>query len=50
MMLRHLNLNSQADQIHGAILKTISEGEYRTADLGGTSSTSDFTKAVCGNL
>lgn len=50
MMLRHLNLNSHADQIHGAILKTIAEGKYRTADLGGTSSTTDYTKAVCDNL
>lgn len=50
MMLRHLNLNSQADQIHSAILKTISDGKYRTGDLGGTSTTSDFTKAVCDNL
>ena len=50
MMLRHLNLNDQAEQIHNAILTTISEGKYRTADLGGTSSTSDFTKAVCDNL
>ncbi|KAG9445246.1 hypothetical protein H6P81_016586 [Aristolochia fimbriata] len=49
-MLRHLNLNNKAEQIHKAILKTISEGKYRTGDLGGTASTTDFTKAVCDNL
>ncbi|MQL90439.1 hypothetical protein Taro_023023 [Colocasia esculenta] len=46
MMLRHLNLNDKADRIHNAILNTIAEGKYRTVDLGGSASTTDFTKAV----
>ncbi|OAY68807.1 Isocitrate dehydrogenase (NAD) catalytic subunit 5, mitochondrial [Ananas comosus] len=50
MMLRHLQLNDKADKIHNAVLKTIAEGKYRTADLGGNSSTTDFTKAICDNL
>ncbi|CAL9054930.1 unnamed protein product [Musa banksii] len=50
MMLRHLRLTDKADQIHNAILNTISEGKYRTVDLGGNSSTTDFTKAVCDHL
>ncbi|KAH7681094.1 Isocitrate dehydrogenase (NAD(+)) protein [Dioscorea alata] len=50
MMLRHLNLNDKADRIHNAILSTISEGKYRTADLGGTASTTDFTKAISDHL
>lgn len=49
-MLRHLEVNDKADRIHEAILKTIAEGKYRTVDLGGTASRSDFTKAVCSNL
>lgn len=49
-MLRHLELNDKADRIQDAILNTIAEGKYRTADLGGTSSTSDFTKAICDHL
>ncbi|XP_068634672.1 isocitrate dehydrogenase [NAD] catalytic subunit 5, mitochondrial-like [Aristolochia californica] len=49
-MLRHLNLNDKAEWIHKAILKTIAEGKYRTGDLGGTASTTDFTKAICDNL
>ncbi|WOL02348.1 hypothetical protein Cni_G11067 [Canna indica] len=50
MMLRHLQLNDKADQIHNAILSTIAEGKYRTVDLGGNSSTSEFIKAVCDHL
>nr|VDD34757.1 unnamed protein product [Brassica oleracea] len=46
MMLRHLKLNEQAEQIHRAIINTIAEGKYRTADLGGSSTTTDFTKAI----
>jgi isocitrate dehydrogenase (NAD+) len=50
MMLRHLQFNDQADRIHNAILKTISEGKFRTGDLGGKASTSEFTNAVCDHI
>ncbi|XP_066311759.1 isocitrate dehydrogenase [NAD] catalytic subunit 5, mitochondrial-like [Miscanthus floridulus] len=50
MMLRHLQFNDKADRIHNAILQTIAEGKYRTADLGGKASTSEFTKAVCDHI
>ncbi|KAG5553661.1 hypothetical protein RHGRI_011529 [Rhododendron griersonianum] len=49
-MLRHLELHDKADQIQNAILNTIAEGKYRTADLGGSSSTTDFTKAIIDHL
>ncbi|KAJ4844335.1 Isocitrate dehydrogenase [NAD] catalytic subunit 5, mitochondrial [Turnera subulata] len=49
-MLRHLELHDKADRIQDAILNTIAEGKYRTADLGGTSSTTEFTKAICDHL
>lgn len=49
-MLRHLELHDKADRIQDAILNTISEGKYRTADLGGSSSTTDFTKAIIDHL
>jgi hypothetical protein len=49
-MLRHLKFHDKADQIQNAILNTIAEGKYRTADLGGSSSTTDFTKAICDHL
>ncbi|KAH7443071.1 hypothetical protein KP509_02G017800 [Ceratopteris richardii] len=50
MMLRHLGMNEQAERIHKSILKTIQEAKYLTGDLGGHSTTSDYTKAVCDNL
>lgn len=49
-MLRHLKLDDKADQIQVSILKTIAEGKCRTIDLGGKSSTTEFTNAVCDNL
>ncbi|KAJ0088523.1 hypothetical protein Patl1_32127 [Pistacia atlantica] len=49
-MLRHLELHDKADRIQNAILNTIAEGKYRTADLGGSSTTTDFTKAICDHL
>ncbi|CAN4105477.1 unnamed protein product [Withania somnifera] len=49
-MLRHLELHDKADCIQNAILKTIAEGKYRTGDLGGTASTTEFTNAICDHL
>ncbi|KAF9598378.1 hypothetical protein IFM89_027323 [Coptis chinensis] len=50
MMLQHLKLHDKADQIHDAIIKTIAEGKYQTADIGGTSTTKDVTKSICNHL
>ena len=50
MMLRHMGLGSHADKIQKATLDVIAEGKYRTGDLGGKASTSDFTKAICDKL
>jgi len=50
MMLQHLKLNDIADQIHKAVLNTIADGKYLTADLGGKSTTSDYTKALIDHL
>ncbi|PHT91225.1 Isocitrate dehydrogenase [NAD] catalytic subunit 6, mitochondrial [Capsicum annuum] len=49
-MLRHLELHDKADRIQDAILKTIAEGKYRTGDLGGTASTTEFTNSICDHL
>lgn len=49
-MLRHLDLHDKADRIQNAILNTIAEGKYRTADLGGKSKTSEFTQAIIDHL
>eukprot|EP00955_Chlamydomonas_euryale_P100286 365273-Chlamydomonas_euryale.AAC.8 len=50
MMLRHLGMGDKAEMIQNAVLSTIAEGKYRTGDLGGSSTTSDFTKAVIDKL
>lgn len=46
MMLRHLNLDEHANRISAAVYETIESGNARTADIGGTASTKDFTNAV----
>ncbi|KAI9235747.1 MAG: hypothetical protein BYD32DRAFT_45186 [Podila humilis] len=50
MMLRHLGLDEQANMIANAVIKTIETGAVRTPDLGGKSTTTDFTFAVIDNL
>jgi isocitrate dehydrogenase (NAD+) len=50
MMLRHLGMTDKAHMIQEAVLKTIAEGKYRTGDLGGSASTTDFTKAIIDNM
>lgn len=50
MMLRHLNMNDKAEMIQAAVLKTIADNKYRTKDLGGSATTTQFTDAVIGNM
>ncbi|XP_048584116.1 probable isocitrate dehydrogenase [NAD] subunit alpha, mitochondrial, partial [Nematostella vectensis] len=50
MMLRHMKLNSHADAVEKAVLKTISEGKMITGDLGGKASCSQFTQEICRHL
>ena len=50
MMLRHLGFNEPATSIQDAVLGVIAEGKYRTTDLGGRSTCSDFTKAIIDKL
>ncbi|KAF6251269.1 hypothetical protein COO60DRAFT_1561811, partial [Scenedesmus sp. NREL 46B-D3] len=50
MMLRHLGLHDMAGDIHSAALAVIAEGKYRTGDLGGTATCSDYTKAIIDKL
>ncbi|KAI8869443.1 mitochondrial NAD+-specific isocitrate dehydrogenase subunit 1 [Ramicandelaber brevisporus] len=49
MMLRHLGLNQHAERIEKAVYDTIKNGT-KTPDLGGQSSTTDFTLAVVSAL
>ena len=50
MMLRHLGLNDEADKISAATYEVIADGKIRTKDIGGTSSTTEFTKAIVDKL
>ncbi|KAB5592080.1 Isocitrate dehydrogenase (NAD+) [Ceratobasidium theobromae] len=50
MMLRHLGLESLANSIAQSTFDVINEGKVRTADMGGSSTTSEFTAAVIKGL
>lgn len=50
MLLRHLGLNDHADKISKATYDVIAEGNVRTKDIGGTSSTTEFTDAILAKL
>ncbi|CAD6447980.1 f2c59f7c-af36-4a2f-ae9c-0a646aca6acb [Sclerotinia trifoliorum] len=46
MLLRHLGLDDHANRISKAVYDVIAEGAVRTRDMGGNSSTNQFTRAV----
>ncbi|KAJ6808604.1 putative isocitrate dehydrogenase [NAD] regulatory subunit 1, mitochondrial isoform X1 [Iris pallida] len=46
MMLRHLQFPSFADRLETAVKRVISEGKYRTKDLGGSSTTQEVVDAI----
>lgn len=48
-MLKYINQNSYAEKIEKALFKTLSDG-YKTADIGGNLSTTEFTQKVISNL
>jgi isocitrate dehydrogenase (NAD+) len=50
LMLRHIGENAMADRIMTALGDILAEGRVRTRDLGGTSSTIEFTDAICRHL
>ncbi|KAF5390684.1 hypothetical protein D9757_002724 [Collybiopsis confluens] len=50
MMLRHLGLDNLANSIATATFDVIDSGKVRTADMGGSATTSDFTSAVIKNI
>ncbi len=47
MMLKHMGFMAQGNKIEESVLGVIREGKYRTGDLGGRASTTDFTAAIC---
>ncbi|KAB2574434.1 putative isocitrate nad-dependent protein [Lasiodiplodia theobromae] len=46
MMLQHMGLHEQANQIQSAIFKVLAEGKTITGDLGGTAKTHEYADAV----
>ena len=53
MMLRHLDLDDQADRVEGALLTTLAEGRNLTPDLARgrpAGSTADFVDTILANL
>jgi isocitrate dehydrogenase (NAD+) len=50
MMLRHLREVEAANRLQSAIEKTYAAGKSLTGDVGGSSTTKDFTDAVIANL
>jgi isocitrate dehydrogenase (NAD+) len=50
MLLRHLGLDTHATRISDAVYDVVKEGKVRTRDMGGNSTTHDFTNAVLHRL
>lgn len=50
MMLRHVGEFTSAGRIENALTDVFREGNVRTRDLGGSSSTDEFTNALCAKL
>ncbi|QPG72917.1 isocitrate dehydrogenase (NAD(+)) idh1 [Brettanomyces nanus] len=50
MMLRHLGLAKEADRISKATHSVLSRGKTTTRDIGGSASTTEFTKAIIDKL
>ncbi|MGD8426585.1 MAG: isocitrate/isopropylmalate dehydrogenase family protein [Balneolaceae bacterium] len=50
MLLEHVGEEHLADRIRQAVYYSLKDKSVCTADIGGTGSTTDFTKAVCKNL
>jgi isocitrate dehydrogenase (NAD+) len=46
LMLRHIDEGAIADRVGRALADVLSEGKVRTRDLGGQSSTIEFTEAI----
>jgi isopropylmalate/isohomocitrate dehydrogenase-like protein len=50
MMLDYLDEKTASAKIEDAVIKVLKEGKVRTADLGGTSTTSEMTNAIVAHL
>jgi isocitrate dehydrogenase (NAD+) len=50
LMLRHIDERTAAEKIETAMLTVFEEGQVRTRDIGGTSSTDEFADAIIGKM
>jgi len=50
MMLRHLGLDDHANRISKAVYDVIADGKVRTRDMGGNSTTEEFTRSILNTL
>lgn len=50
MMLQHVHEEQAADRIQTACRRVLADGKVKTADLGGTATTAEMTKAIIANL
>lgn len=50
MMLKHLDENDAAERITRAVESVVAKGETKTADLGGTATTTEITDAIIASL
>jgi isocitrate dehydrogenase (NAD+) len=50
MMLDYLGEKKAAAKIEKAVMKVLSEGKVRTADLGGSSTTSEMSDAIASKV
>jgi isocitrate dehydrogenase (NAD+) len=50
MMLRHLGLDQLANNIAASTFDVVNAGKVRTADMGGSATTSEFTAEIIKNL
>ena len=49
-MLKDLGEATAAGRIQAAVETVLAEGKVRTADIGGTATTTQFTEAICAKL
>ena len=49
-MLKAMKLNDYANRIENATYSVLEEARYLTGDLGGKSTTTDYTKAIIDKL
>ena len=50
MLLRHLGLDEHANRISKATYDVLADATVRTQDIGGTATTSEFTRAILDKL